>query len=191
MLDNEDIQNDESFKYVRSVLDFTKNKLKNPYGADGFNNWIQIQEGFNIENISTQPYRSHCFAGTYYNSELCTEHDIRELFDEEFCEGLFKGNNLIVVGGFVARRPDCGSTGYIDLKVFSEAGETIFNYRIDKPELDVQYDIIYIKYCVEKDKIPHKLRFSFGGKDAKYWAGNYGPRFSGMFIRGYKKSYLD
>ena len=46
-----------------------------------------------------------------------------------------------------------------------------------------------IRYQAEKGKIPHKVKLTFGGHDLKSWAGNYGPRFSGLFIRGYKANF--
>ena len=147
--------------------------------------------GFVVETFLTQPYRTHCFAGTYYESEVYNEFLVNELFDGEFIEGFLKGHYIILAGGYIARRFDCGSKGYINLKVYNEAGEIIFGTNVEKNQLNTNYETICIKYKFEKVKIPHKFKFCFGGIDLKFWAGNYGPRFSGLFIRGYKASYLE
>ena len=191
ILSKTNIENDESYNYIISTLNFTSNKIKNPYGAYGLKYWIETKKGFLAEDFITQPYRTHCFAGTYFDSELEIEGVIKEFFNEEFYQGLVKGVNVIIAGGFIARRSDCPSRGYVRLTIYDENNSIIFKKKEKRMELKVPYQLIMVKYLFEKEKIPYKLKFSFGGKDLKFWAGNYGPRFSGLFLRGYKKSFFE
>ena len=185
----EEMYDDEAFAYATSLIKKTSNKIKNAYGQFGWENWNKTGEGFAIETFLTQPYRTHCFAGTHYNSEVSIELLINEIFEQEFIKELITGNNVIFAGGCIARRPDCPSKGFIQFEVFESGGEIIFKEKKKKKELLPEYQIMVIRYQAEKGKIPHKVKLTFGGHDLKSWAGNYGPRFSGLFIRGYKANF--
>lgn len=193
LMNDERVKNNEEFNTIRKILAFTSNKIKNPYGCLGFEGWEKIKQGFAIETFMTQPYRTHCFAGTYFLSVLSVDFIFKEAFDEDFIKEFLKGNNLIVAGGMIARRPDCPSEGFVELKAFAENDEVIFEKKQKYEELKNDYQLISVKYYYDdkKDKIPFKLTFSFGGADQKFWAGNYGPRFSGLFVRGYKKEFFN
>ena len=187
--ENDGYIEDDSFKYATSLIRMTSNKIKNAYGQLGWQHWQKSNNGFKIETSSTQPYRTHCFVGTHYMSKVFQEFVLNEIFNEEFIQGLYKGTKVIFAGGYIARRSDCPSCGFIELEIFNESGEAIFTEKRKKENLIPEYEMICIRYQVENGKIPHKLKFTFGGHDLKGWVGNYGPRFSGLFIRGYEAQF--
>lgn len=189
LAEKEGMEEDEDFAYAISLIKMTSNKIENAYGQLGWKNWDQSNEGFAIETFLTQPYRTHCFAGTHFEDEVSTELLIKDSFDQEFIKELMNGKNVIYAGGFIARRPDCPSKGFIIFEVFGSDGQKIFEQKKMKENLLPEYRLMAIRYQVEKGKIPHKVRLTFGGVDSKCWAGNYGPRFSGLFIRGYKVNF--
>lgn len=181
---------DESFKYAMSLIRMTSNKIKNAYGDLGLQGW-QMTGSYVTESKATQPYRTHCFAGSRYMSTIFQDLVLNEIFDEEFIEGFNKGTKVIFAGGNIARTTECPAVGFIQLQVFNESGEEIFNDKINKENLIPEYELICIRYKVEEGKIPYKLKFTAGGYDRKTWSGDYyGPKFSGLFVRGYDSDFL-
>ena len=180
---------DDSFKYAISLIRMTSNKIKNAYGQLEWQDWQKSNNGFAIETALTQSYRTHCFAGNLSMSEVFQEFVLNKIFDEEFMQGLIKGTKVILAGGNLARRCECPSFGFIELVIFDEKREVIFTEKINKENMIPEYQTVYIRYQVENGKIPQKLKFTFGGRDMEEWKGNYGPRFSGLFIRGYEAKF--
>ena len=183
------------------MLLFTSNKLK-PLSIEVFeekttntdipNNDIMDDEDFNFNFLRSQSRRRVCICGfgriqrmfPKSNSDFNIEFNIKEKFDKNFYEGLLKGNNIIVAGRQIIKNKNETYFGNIKLTIYDEHDNVIFSERkYSKIDLNQDQQINYIQYRVVKNTTPMKIKLTF---DCLRNEKN-----KGIFLRGYKFSYLN
>jgi hypothetical protein len=169
-----------------NLLEISKNKVKDPYGALNFQDWtitLQGGNGWQIQNGYTQKFRDSCFVTSYGLCAFEITKTFEETFTKEEIEGIINGRYIMACGGFIGQN-GFGGEGSVTLSVFSKENQKIFTCTKSKNQPRMEYDKLAMIYRFDEAKpLPHRFVFDIRGKDTCYWAGHYGARFSGIFLR--------
>lgn len=162
-------------KVTQNILNY-KNLIKNPVGKYQFNHWTVSHggDGWAVENFLTYPPFKSVYAASYGWGALRATIDLTTLnLNPEI-------NYYFVVGSPVARRWDCESEAKLSIHVLST------NVMIEKKEVyykpeegGTSSECIWhwIGLSTKINPEATTIVANFKGKDTRFWAGNYGPRF--------------
>jgi len=191
---------EEILESTKFRLQLTKNLVRNPYGNKGFTGWTDPANPSNTETLNPwvinddwccQKHRMHVFASSYHwvPIQCIIKYDDIPVESRALFE---KGEAVLKIGTYIAKRWDCPSEGYIIGEVRDVEGSVMFKKKIAKKNEDLPSDnsgdhstfmLIEMEYWYEEGKKLDSIVITIAGKDCKYWAGNYGTRFSGVFAR--------
>lgn len=157
----------EMFKCLKNTF----NMIKNPYGAEGFNDWGVIHGGDQtlVENWGGFKDHKTVFATSYRWGTLRQSIKIPS------------GNKrILIVGPICNRRWDCGSVAKVYLRVngkSTEIEETMLSYG----QVGNVFAWRLMKIITDIDCYEQVADVEFRGKDTQFWAGTYGARFGHCF----------
>lgn len=170
----------KNMKPHRPPTEFTSigwNITKN--GGDG---WLVEKGGMK--------YRNYELSTSYRECEMIYSVSFND-FGKEFMTAFLDNKAVIKAGCFMSRRWDCEGRGGCDLLVSTKNGAIVLQTR----RLKSSQELIPFKYVpvvleVKYDDIKEYLiselylHLKIYGKDDRFWAGHYGSKFYGMYIRG-------
>ncbi|OMJ95547.1 hypothetical protein SteCoe_953 [Stentor coeruleus] len=159
----------KSYKDMFKCLKNTYNLIKNPYGAEGFDNWEVFHGGDQIiiENRGTFKDHSCIFVTSF---EWCSL--IQEIVVPD-------GKNRVLVAGVICgRRSDCGSAAEMIIKTQFEEKKILEN--MPTPGVPDSWKLMTLKFDIGPD--PTIINTTFLGKDTQYWKGHYGARIGHCFV---------
>jgi len=143
-----------------------------------------------IEDFFCQKHRKHCFASSHYWKPIHYVVKYEDLPVES--RAMFeKGAAVLKIGAYIAKRWDCPSQGYFVGEIKDVERNVVYGKKVEKKNEDLplvhhtsntSYVFMVIEYWYEEKKID-SIVVTIAGKDEKAWAGNYGARFSGVFVR--------
>jgi hypothetical protein len=171
---------------INSALDiphicrFAKNLIPNPCGANNFRGWIRLDggDGWAIQDYSTFQGNSHCFVSSYQWGSLLMYINLprREI------------RRKLIIGSPVCRTKDCVGKVKLRVLVTNQDGNKKLLQKIAAPKsgnspspFPDPWELLSLSLDLDDNDIKAKVKFS--GKDDKYWAGNFGPRFGYCYAR--------
>ena len=160
----------------------SSNLIQNPFGMNNFAHWEVSNggDGWAVEHSWTFQNRPTCFVSSYRWGTLTQVIALPRL-------GAVK--RKLFAGCPIRRRFDCGGSAKLIVKLVRDGGEETINevevecreLEGEDPEQRFPWDLMSI--CVDVDDQVGSARISFAGKDSRFWAGHYGPRFGYCFAR--------
>jgi hypothetical protein len=177
---------------VQKILENTQNHIKNSSVAKGFDEWNVIENGgVIVEEIdhalpSPRKKKQKAFSGSYAKSKLMQSvaaADMQVLKETNFkCQ--------ILAGAYINARPDCGSYAKVTLQAINDMDEVIKELNNEYQDLLFPFNGVHTyKYSVLKIDDPEiiskavKFNLFLETHDNRGWAGNFGSKFTDMFIR--------
>ncbi len=178
--------NDTFKSEILKLMEISKNRVKNPYGVHEFKEWTITQQGGNgwqIQNGFCQKFRKSCFVTSYAICSMEIRKTFEEIFNKDELQGILDGRYILACGGFMGQN-GFGGEGSLSITVYSKDDQKIFTRTKSKNQPRMEYDKLSMVYRFDDSKeLPHRFVFEVRGKDTCFWAGHYGARFSGLFIR--------
>jgi F-box associated region len=170
---------------IKSVLDihnicrFSRNLIQDPCGEYNFKGWKVTNggNGWSADGIIKYNDRPVSFAASYELCKLSTSVDLPRV-------GV---KRKLIVGSPVCRRFDCGGNASLKVSILDCQGKMRSLERKVTPTFDGgpeprgPWELLCLSFEVDDNDIRADIEFS--GKDDKWWAGNYGPRFGYCYAR--------
>lgn len=173
---------------------YGRNLLRNPCGAESMASWTITAsdgDGWTVESepqgadpVPPEAGGVSCFATSYM---LCEKHQTIDLIKEGINEELLdEVHPPIAVGEWHAARFDCGSTYVLVVTLLDEKQAKIDAFEYG-PYTEGQWTgRAWTKVeHVFRDYKPgvRYIGFQHCGKDTQFWAGHYGSKMTGGYVR--------
>ncbi|XP_077303312.1 F-box only protein 6-like [Lithobates pipiens] len=169
-----------------------RNLIKNPCALEDFKYWIIDENGgdkWKIEDLPggegenfPNPSISKYFVTSH---QPCKKSQIIDLKKEGFsAEIMDKAQPPIIVTDWYASRKDCSCQYELLVRLLSEDKKMVQEFRplpANLPEGDGQWHYVTRTFSNYGPGVRY-ISFQHGGKDAKNWAGWYGPRVTNSSI---------
>jgi len=171
--------------------DFSKNKswcplIERTHGGDG---WL-------LGKDTVPEFRKRTLISSFEMCEIAYKAFFGQ-FPPGFLQDFKNGRTVIKAGCFISRRHDCEAQGGCILRIFNAAGKRVFQVKQYKKSEEIptsegsNYAFQEIIFRVSCKDLPEnidleecEMKLTIYGKDERWWAGHYGPRFNAMYIRG-------
>lgn len=191
-------------KPLAHLIQVSKNYIKNSSGSRGFEGWQIISnagDNWKVDNFLTEPEKKTVFVSSYgvcsmiYNVDLTTPDEKSKI--DEWC----LGKSYFVAGVLISRRWDCPAKGGLKVIIEFNDGKTkeLISQMEDLPYVGIpEKSWVHLYHIIDKELFevgsaaPKRIGVFLWGVDKKFWAGWYGARFSGAYLRYFlKKEYLN
>lgn len=173
---------------------YGRNLLRNPYGSEKLEYWTITagdDGGWTVEDVPQgadpvpcEAGGASCFATSYMRCEKYQEIDlIKEGINEELIDVI---HPPIAVGEWHAARFDCGSTYELRVLLLNAEHSEIDSFEYGPYEEQQWTGRAWAKAeHVFKDYNPgvRYIVLEHHGKDTQFWAGHYGSKMSGGYVR--------
>jgi hypothetical protein len=174
---------DKSYDLVYESIKSAQNLVKNPYGAEGFENWSRFDggDGWAIQNWGTYKDKSTAFVSSYLWGKLVQNIQLPSF-----------SHRLVLAKAMIARRWDCGALGQIIIKF--DNGTKFKSETVECPldSRDTEEGICHAWIpLIIRVKVPDDVKsvdLILKGKDMDFWSGHYGARFGMTSLRVFKSS---
>ncbi|KAM4020698.1 F-box only protein 27 [Anomaloglossus baeobatrachus] len=180
---------DFSWQRVCLKTPFSKNLLRNPYGAERLKHWTVRNggDGWTVEvNLSALEgaERQTCFVTSF---SWCEKSQIIDLLQEGLWEHLLDVHQpSICISDWYAGRQDCGCVYRIKVQLLAADKHTVVKEFSLAPEPIPQWnDTSYHQVSHEFRQYGAGVRyvkFSHTGKDTQFWKGWYGARMTNSSV---------
>ncbi|CAL1297687.1 unnamed protein product [Larinioides sclopetarius] len=180
---------------------YGRNLIQNPCGEEALSKWmitLNRGDGFAIENppagadpVPQQVGSQSCFATTYYP---CMKYQLIDLLAIGICEEILQAETTkIEIGEWFSARFDCASEYHLYVALldenFDELAGRFQEYIVD----DFNHEFIEEQWIgKEWHSINHIFKnvgraryvyFRHDGKDRQFWAGHFGSKMTGAFVK--------
>ncbi|GIY68741.1 hypothetical protein CEXT_741901 [Caerostris extrusa] len=175
---------------------YGKNLILNPHGELRFDEWTidaDGGDGFSVEDppggadpVPQEVGSKSCFATSYYP---CIKHQVIDLFDQGVSkEVLQRKSTKIQIGEWHAARFDCASNYHLHVQLFDEAYKEsedlnhVCDFQYREPQWTGKEWHLFTRTFENVGNIRY-VSFQDSGHDLQFWAGRYGSKMTGAFVK--------
>lgn len=181
--------------YHRNIYLYVKSKgnyIKNPCGEERLNDWEIFEnggDGFAVENppggadpVPAEVGSQSCFATSYGE---CRMAQLIDLYSTENNKYLLKNGVVsISVGEWYAARFDCACEYKLVVTLLDNAKYEVdeFSFKISEQQWNGR-EWHLVTHNFNDVSTVRYVRFEHSGKDRQFWAGHYGSKMTGAFVK--------
>lgn len=183
---------------LETKLVLSRNAIFNSSGKYDFDGWKITANGGNkwkIEDFFTHGQKKTCFVTSYATCTMNYIVPIEKFLTQQVTVEDLMQRAKFKAGCYIARRWDCRAHGEASFTVYDKEENQIFHERVFMSSEQLPggtgsfAPYMKIEICFKPDKDKAKsikyLKLELSGQDDQFWAGHYGARFSGAYIRCY------
>ncbi|XP_073497789.1 F-box only protein 27-like [Phyllobates terribilis] len=180
---------DVSWQRLYLKTPFSRNLLRNPFGAEQLKHWEAKHggDGWKVEencSVLDGAERTTCFVTSF---GWCRKSQIIDLLQEGLAEHFLDVHQpCICISDWYAGRCDCGCVYKIKVQLLAENKQTVLKeFSLDPEPIPQWNDAHYQEVSYEFRHYGPGVRyvkFDHRGKDTKFWKGWYGARITNSSV---------